>query len=766
MMRRVLPLLIVFAVGPLAAQARPSGAIIGRVLSATAAPIVEATITVEGLARSARSGQDGSFRIDSLAPGIYTVRAVAIGFTPAVRTDIAVSSGRPTEVQLLLRERPIELAELEVVAEPYFQPATGAPPGSASLGAEEVRRAPGVQEDVVRAVALLPGVGVTTNARNDLVVRGGAPFENLFIVDHLEVPNINHFGSQGSTGGPVGLVNIALVDQVDFTAGGFGARYGDRVGSSTEIALREGNSERLAGQGNFSATGFGGFVEGPLGRQGTFLASVRRSYLDLLFDLIGFNFLPSYWDAELKFTRRLGPRDELSWTSVGALDRIDFNNKTSKDRLDNSRILRLNQDQYFSSLTWRHSTERARVNLTAGRVFTRFNSLQFDSLTPPQPVFRNRSSEGENSLRIEYLRESASRTSWSAGASARYASRLHYDIDLPGFLRTDRNGTPAPLRVDTSFTAFRAGGWVEATTRWTPALQATLGGRVDYYDDLRGAWRGSPRLSTSLTTGRSVWTLALGRYWQAPSRVWLVGDPTNVRQLAPLRADHVVLGLARLLRPDLRLQVQGYVKRYRDYPARVFRPQAVLSPTGFEDVKSDIPFGLEPLVSTGRGRAYGVELFLQKKLSAVPLYGLASVSVGQSRFTGLDGVERPSAFDGRLIANLLVGWRPGPSWELSGKFRVASGLPSTPFITSGASSGQLDFSRYNAGPRLPTFHALDLRVDRRWSWRGIQLATYLDVQNVYGRNNVSQYTWDERTQRVKADEAVGVLPSLGISVEF
>jgi hypothetical protein len=755
----------VFTLAALLMTQGPTGTITGRVLAAgSELPIADAIVTVEATAARATTTPSGTFRIEAIPPGIYTVRAVAVGYAPAVRTDVAVGTARPVEVAFLLTPRAIELAELLAEAAPYFPPPGEAEPTTRALGAEEIRRAPGVQEDVVRAVALLPGVGVTTAARNDLVVRGGAPFENLFVVDHLEVPNLNHFGSQGSTGGPVSLLNIDFVEQAAFSAGGFGARYGNRVGSATEITLREGNSARVAGMVNLSATGFGAAAEGPLGSQGSFLVSARRSYLDLLFDLAGFNFLPRYYDLQWKVSRRLGPRDQLSWTTVGALDHVGFNNATAKDRYDNSRILRLDQDQYFSALTWRHSSARSRLNVTLGRVFTRFDTFQDDSLG--QRIFRNRSTEGETSLVTELRQELRPGLTLTTGLGARYAGRLDYRITLPGFVRTDAQGVPSPLAVDTSFTALRLSGWTEAQLRLAPGARATLGGRLEHYGYLGDATRVAPRASLSLDLGPNSFTLSGGRYWQAPSYIWLVGDTANARRLEPFRVDQVVAGVERLLRGDLRLQLQLYYKHYADYPARVFRPQAVLAPAGFEDVKSDIPYGLEPLVNAGRGRAYGAELFLQKKLSAIPLYGLLSLSLGRSEFTGLDGVGRAGAFDTRVIGNLLLGWRPNPAWELSGKLRVASGLPSTPYLTSGPSAGQLDFTRYNAGPRLPTFHALDFRADRRWNWRGVQLVTYLDVQNIYNRKNVSQFTWNERKQRVETDESLGVLPSLGVRVEF
>lgn len=192
----------------------------------------------------------------------------------------------------------------------------------------------------------------------------------------------------------------------------------------------------------------------------------------------------------------------------------------------------------------------------------------------------------------------------------------------------------------------------------------------------------------------------------------------------------------------------------------------MLAPTGFGDVQSDIPFGLEPLESSGTGRAYGAELFMQKRLSQSPVYGLVSLAVARSEFTGLDGITRPGAFDTRLLGTVAAGWRPNPRWELGAKFRVATGQPTTPFLEAGPLRSTLDFSRYNAGPRLPTFHALDLRIDRRWSWRGAQLVGYLDIQNVYGRANVSRVEWNDEFQEPRFDEGIGTLPSIGLSIAW
>ena len=205
-----------------------------------------------------------------------------------------------------------------------------------------------------------------------------------------------------------------------------------------------------------------------------------------------------------------------------------------------------------------------------------------------------------------------------------------------------------------------------------------------------------------------------GRYWQAPSYIWLIGAPQNARTLRPFHADHAVLGVTRLVGDQLKLQVEVYGKRYGAYPTREFRcPQAVLSPSGFDDATADIPFGLEPLSSLGTGDAYGAEIFVQKKkLGRTPVYGQLSASINRTQFTAIDGTTTRGAFDTPVLANGVLGWRPNARWELATRVRGATGLPLTPFTLTGPDAGTLDFTRYN-GERLDAFFAADIRVDRQ-----------------------------------------------------
>ena len=745
-----------------AQDATRTGLIDGRVRSGpTQQPIEGSSIRVGGTDIAAVTGVDGRFTL-RVPVGVVRLEVRAIGFAPIVRGDVVVSVGKPTTVVIDLQPRVFTLATVDV-APSYFEPTREAPVSTQRFTAEEIRRTPGVQEDVIRAVSVLPGVGVTTAGRNDLVVRGGAPFENLFVVDNIEVPNLNHFGTQGSTGGPVSLIPIEFVKDASLSAGGFGVRYGDRTSSVTTIALREGNRARRATTLNLSATGLGAIVEGPLPNDGSLLVSVRRSYLDFVFNAVGFPFIPAYTDVTLKAVQRPSARDELSFLFIGARDRITFKNDDADDRFDNSSVLGSSQDQYIAGATWKRLLPNGVLTSTLGRTWSRFDAAQRDSSNPPQQIFGAQSTEGETSLRTDLTLQLSARTEFSAGLIAKYAGALDYDITLPGASRMDQNGVPRPLRVDTSFTAFRQAAYVQNSLQLTDRLRLTLGLRGDWYQFLRNEIRLAPRGALAWSVDEAnTFTLAGGQYYQAPQPIWLVGSRENLRTLQPLRADQLVAGWQRLLRPDLKLQVEAYGKRYSDYPARAFRPRAVLQPSGFDNVTNDIPYGLEPLVALGTGSVRGAEVLLQKRLSDVPVYGLISASYNRTRFRGLDGSTSVGAFDSPMVFNGLLGWRPNARWEFSGRVRSAAGLPTTPFTTA----GQLDFARYNEGERLPQFFALDLRIDRRFVFRRSQLVTYIDVQNATSRKNISQIAWDARQRAAVPNESIGLLPSIGINWEF
>jgi outer membrane receptor protein involved in Fe transport len=305
--------------------------------------------------------------------------------------------------------------------------------------------------------------------------------------------------------------------------------------------------------------------------------------------------------------------------------------------------------------------------------------------------------------------------------------------------------------------------------QWSRALasniQLTVGGRLDYFNLIKDNLSFSPRLSISYAPTQ-VFTLtgSIGQYHQAPSYIWLVANPLN-RNLKYVSVAQYVLGAEYLFRSDVKFSIEGYIKDYSDYPASTVRPYLVLANTGAGFGGSQdgyASFGLDPLISAGSGQAHGLELFLQKKLSEVPCYGLVSISWNEARFKALDGVSRSSAFDQRWIINLGGGYILNEQWEFSGKFRIATGRPYTPYNADGTQN----VSAYNT-VRIGANHSLDLRADRRWNFADWNLITYIDIQNVYNRKAIDVPIFDERTKAVKqTGGSIGLLPSIGVSAEF
>jgi hypothetical protein len=759
---RFLWIILPFAAFGLDAQEQQQyGSIRGRVFSnATQEPLPSANVVFVGTSLGAAADLEGRFVISRVPVGTYNVRASVIGFSPLVLTDVVVSTVRPAELEFLLVETQLELQQVEVSAE-YFRRLPEKPLSTQFQSYEEIRRLPGGLEDVVRAISILPGVAQVQAGRNDLIVRGGAPSENLFVVDNIEVPNINHFGTQGATGGPLSFINLDFVQGTSFSAGGFGARYGDKLSSVLSIDLRDGRQDRLGGKATISASQFGLNLEGPLSQQegiGSFVLSARRSYLDFIFKAAGFGFVPEYWDFLGKASYRLSNADQLSVLGIAALDNVKLFNDTPDKRLSNSRVLGSDQNQYIAGLTWRHLFTAGYGTLSIARTYAEFNYRQYDSLVAP--IFSNNSSEDEWSVRGDIVWEVARSSEIAFGAQGKF---LRFQSDI--FLRPFQSAFGQLLSFDGSYdtTALKAATYAQLSQQIGP-LRVVLGGRVDFFGLIEDRLAFSPRLAATYPISPvTSLSLSLGRYYQAPSTIWLAANPEN-RKLSPIAVNQYVIGVDHIVRPDTKVSLEGYVKQYFDYPASLARPYLVMANTGAGFGGSEegfASFGLDPLVSSGQGEAHGVELFIQKKLSEVPCYGTVSISCNVSRFRPLDGIYRPSSFDQRWIINAGGGYILDQRLEFSARFRYATGRPYTPFNPDGTQEAEL----YNSS-RIAPNHSFDLRVDRRWTFERWSLITYVDVQNVYNRKPIDVPRFNPRTGELERVGSIGILPSIGVSAEF
>lgn len=750
-------LLIVLFAATLSAQV-PRGKIVGSVFDETInEPIFGANVLILGTQLGAATDIEGRFEILNVPVGEYALRITVINFKPVTKTNIVVTSVMPAEVDVRMRETVIEL-EAVTVRPDYFSDTADKPISTRMQTNEEIRQLPGGFGDVVRAVSILPGVAQPSGGRNDLIVRGGAPSENLYLIDGLEIPNINHFGTQGAGGGPLSYINLNFVESTTFSTGGFGARYGDRLSSVLTLDLRDGRKDRWGGLATLSASQFGLDIEGPTGKNGSTYFSARRSYLDFIFKANGFGFVPEYWDFLTKTRQKLGKQDEISLIAVGAIDRTRFFNDTEEKRTGNAQILGNSQNQANAALSWKHLFRRGFTRLTLGEVYTDYTFQQSD--TAGLPVFGSDARESITSLTFTADYNFSPRTELSGGMQIRLA-KIRNALLLPPF--QDEFGTLISANSDFDDTTWKSAAWFQVTHRF-PLFDMGLGARADYFDLIDNPWAVSPRLTLKYKLTESTRLItSVGRYHQAPSYVWVMSLPEN-RRLDHIRADQLIFGAERILREDTQLTLEAYWKTYDRYPASQIRPWLVMSNTGSGFGGSQegfASFGVDPLVSEGTGKARGVELFVQKKLSESPFYGTFSLSWNESEFTALDGISRPGSYDQRWILNLGGGTVFGPALELSFKYRFFTGRPYTPYNTDFTRSVDL----YNSA-RLDNGQFLDLRVDRRWYFENRELIAFVDVQNVFNRlfPNVPQY--NQYTGELEDQDGIGILPTIGLSFMF
>lgn len=740
-------------------NAQSTGTIIGKVVEKISRqPIPGVNVLLVDTQIGAATDIEGRFEINNVPIGNYQVRISAIGYTTSVRSDVVVNSARPAQLTIELAETVLELEGVTVTSG-FFDSEPTEVISLKKFSYEEIRRAPGGFEDVVRALSVLPGVGQQSAGRNDLVVRGGAPSENLYLVDGFIFPTINHFGNQGATGGPLSFINLDYVEKTSFSTGGFSAIYGDKLSSVLKIDLREGRSDRIGGKATISASQFGLNLEGPVEDKSNFIFSIRRSYLDFIFNAAGFNFVPEYYDLLGKYNYNIDNSNRISFLFVGALDRVKFNNNDEDDIFDNARILGSDQNQYVTGISYDHLFRNGILTFSAGRSYIKFDSFQNDTLL--NPIFINNSIEAENELKGSLIYKLSSNAEINVGASVKFID-FQTDVLFPNNFITTLGDTLLQnnLTADKNFTKY--GAYLQYSNLFFNKLRFNLGGRVDYFDAIDKSFYLSPRFSASYNFNNLTrLNFSTGVYHQFPSYIWLAAGNNN---LEAIKVNQYILGVSQRLTENLQVKLEGFYKDYKNYPASTLRPYLVLANTGAgyggaeENFES---FGFEPLVSDGSGNAKGIELSVQKRSTGQGIYGLISATYAQTEFTGLDGVKRPSAFEQEWIFNISGGYIFDHQWEVSFKFRYASGRPVTPYNSNGTQS----LSNYLTD-NLPPLHTLDLRVDKRWDLGGLSLITYLDIQNIYNRSNVQNIRWDYKKMKVDDTSSIGILPSIGISLEF
>ena len=330
---------------------------------------IEATVKIQNIDKT-YSG-NGSIVVTDLMSGNYNFEVSSAGYDVGFLNDINVVPNQNLTFSVGLNKSAKQIQEV-TISKKLYKTTAESPVSLRSITAEEVQKNAGSNRDISKAILSFPGVGSTATFRNDLFIRGGSSAENKFYIDGIEVPVINHFQTQGASGGPRGIITIDFIKDVDFYSGAFPAKRNGVLSSLFEFNLKQARKDKIGYKAILGLDDMQLMMDGPLSKDQSWsgLFSVRKSNLQLLFKGIGLPFLPSYYDTTFKVSKKFKTGDELYFIGLGAIDKFEFNNDAKKTLYNLSLIERLpNSPQwnYTFGAGYRHLVENGNWLFTVSR---------------------------------------------------------------------------------------------------------------------------------------------------------------------------------------------------------------------------------------------------------------------------------------------------------------------------------------------------------------------------------------------------------------
>jgi len=711
-----------------------------------------ANVVIQGTATGAVTDFDGNYAIENLEPGLYNVEASSVGYETKVEYEIQTFNNKPAFVNIELSPASELLEAVEIVASP-FSKREEAPVSMRTIGVSEIERNPGGNRDISRVIQSLPGVASPPSFRNDIIIRGGAPNENKFYLDGVEVPNINHFATQGSSGGPVGLINVNFIKEVDFYSAAFPANRGNATSSIFDFTLKDGNPEKIKANITVGSSDYGLTLDGPIGEKTTYVFSIRRSYLQLLFSALKLPFLPIYNDAQFKVKTKINAKNEISLIGLGALDQFEINTGVN-DGVDDPVTLERNQfilgnlvsnDQwnYTIGAAYKHFSENSFQQVVVSRNHLDNRAVKYfnnDESIEANKILDYRSQEIENKIRLEHTWRGEG---WKWNVGVGYENALFTNRTYNRFVTASGEQLVADFRSELNLNKYSvftqiSKGFIADRLKFSLGVRTDVAGYNDAMENPIDQL--SPRLSASYLFAPK-WSLnaSVGRFFQLPPYT-ILGYRDNANNLVNkqngityIQADHAVLGLEYLPFTNTKISLEGFYKVYDNYPF-LTRDNVSLANLG-----SDFGvIGNGPAVPLSGGRAYGLEFLIQQKLTK-GFYGILAATLVKSEFEDKNGDLRPSAWDNGQIVTLTAGKKFKGDWEVGARFRYLGASPYTPYDAALSSDRETwdlrgvalpDYERLNE-ERTGAVHQLDMRVDKRWFFAKWSLDLYLDIQNVY-----------------------------------
>lgn len=775
-----------------AAGAQPTHKIKGTVIDkASRQPLEFINVLILGLGRGAVTDAEGHFNIQEVPPGIYRLQASAVGYKTVLTPEYIVST-KDLTIQIETEENLTELEGVTVTASP-FRRDLESPVGLRIIGLQEIEKSPGANRDISRIVQSYPGVAFSpAGYRNDLIVRGGSPSENRFYLDGVEIPNINHFSTQGASGGPVGIINADLIREVNFYTGAFPADKSNSLSSVLDFKLRDGDMERNSLKATLGASEVSLASNGHLGKKTSYLVSVRQSYLQFLFDMLGLPFLPTFTDAQFKLKTRFNTTNELTVLGLGGIDNMKLNTKLDGEKAEYilSYLPKIQQETFTLGAVYRHYAGAHVQSVVISHSYLNNRNTKYlnnDESSAENLSLKLRSVEQETKFRIE---NASTFGNWKVNLGAnldysQYTNTTFQRVYIDGGKTFDYH----------TYLGFWRWGLFGTISYATPDERFTtsLGIRTDA-NNFSSGMKGmsdqlSPRLSLSYRLTDGVYLSGnAGLYYQLPPYTGLGFKDNNGKlvnkYLRYMRVSQESIGLSWRPRNTFELSIEGFYKKYDKIPFSIVDGIPLACKGNDYGV-----IGNEALSSTSQGRAYGAEI-LMKWLIAKKLNLSSSFTLFKSEYRNNKESEYiASAWDNRYIFNMSGTYNFPHNWSLGMKVSCIGGAPYTPYdidksslVTAWNAQGRpyYDYGQYNTG-RLPAFGQLDVRVDKTFYLKRCMLGFYIDLQNVTNSKfrqpdilmstgvieNPSAPIAEQRYKMKYISQKSGTLmPTLGITFEY
>ena len=743
-------------------------------------PLLGANIIIEGTDKGSISNEYGFFEISNIKPESYNLSISYLGYQSKKIFNVIIKSKGNQTLEIYLLESTQKLEEI-VLFESPFKKSKETPLSINTFSRVEIESYPGADNDVTKVVQSMPGLSPSVGGfRNDIIIRGGAPNETVYYLDEIEIPNINHFSTQGSAGGPQGMINISFIDEVTLSTSAFGVEYDNPLSGVLQFNQKNGNPKEISGNFRFGASDSAITIEGPISSdKTTFIFSARKSYLQFLFKLIGLPIRPDYWDFQGKINHKINEYNTINFIGLGAIDDFsveapeDFD-LTQQSFLEQVPIIKQNSTTLGVSWIRKFKESKGQFILALStnklkNIFSRY----YDNENLEELFFKNDSHEWETKLRaktINYINDW--KITW--GANIQYSDYYNNTSDIIN-----------QLDYITKINFYKYGVFGGISKSFMDSkLDISLGIRADEDNFSQGSKiieNISPRIATSYALSedrRLKWNSSLGTYFKIPTYTVLgfkdfSGSFIN-RSAKYTKSNHYVTGLEYSLGNASRISIEGFIKKYDNFPISIVDEVSLANKGADFEV-----LGNEDVITDGKGKTKGIEVMFQQKLTR-NFYGIFSYTFFSSEFTDINGNYLPSVWDSRHLSSFSGGYKLKKNWEISSRWRFAGKTPFVPYDLDSSLSNYpnmtLDYSQLG-NVKLGNFSQLDIRFDKKWNKEKISINFFVEILNLlaqkiptppeYGlqRDNLGNIITPFTLVEVDINRE-SIIPSFGFSIDF